>query len=64
MQKTRKTVEANWEPVEASGSRGSRQEAGERQGRRGAGGVGEVWEVRKRSERLWESAEEVGRHRK
>jgi len=33
MRKTRKTVEANRELVEASGSRGSHQEAGGRQGR-------------------------------
>ena len=30
---------------------------------RGSGGSGEVWEVRRRSGRLWESAEEAGKAR-
>ena len=63
MQKARKTVEANQEPVEAMEVVG--KWVGDREGvGRGAGGSGEVREVRKRSGRPWESAEEAGRHRR
>jgi len=58
-----KTVEANQKLVEASGSCGSCQEAVEDMWKTGKGSEG-VREVRKRSRRPWESAEEVGRHRK
>ena len=69
MPETWKTVEANQELMEASGSSGSRQEAvehvGDKEGvGRGVGGVGEVRKVWKRSGRPWESAEEAERHGK
>jgi len=41
-----------------------RRHVGDREGVGGAGGAGEVQEVQKRSGRLWESAEEMGRHGK
>jgi len=55
-----------WEPVEASGSSGSHREAVEDmwETRKGSEEVREVQEVQKRSGRLWESAEEAGRHGK
>jgi len=57
MQKTWKTVEVNWELVEASGSR---WEAGERQGRNWKG----CGRSRRGPEGRRNSAEEAGRHGK
>ena len=73
---TWKTVEANQEPVEASGSCGSQwklwkssgsggRHVGDKEGvGRGAGGAGEVWKVRKRSGRGPEGCGKVWKRRK
>jgi len=54
---------SQWKSWKMLGSGG--RHVGDRKGvGRGAEGPGEVWEGGKRSRRLWESAEEVGRHGK